>query len=605
MNESGSNVLVRVIYRHPSKNNDIFLEKLKLTLKKVNREKKKTIICGDFNLNLLHFDTDKQTHTFLSTMFQNSFQPCITEPTRITNSNKPSLVDNIFINTFDDPTCGNILEHISYDHLPNFIIMDHEHKNKKQSIKKRDKRNFDKDKFLADLMDNGNLLLSLLNEKSADSACMLFVEKFTKSLDKHQPMRELSKKEKKLLDKPWLTTGLLKAISKKRALFKQFKDDRLKNKDSEVYQQYKAYTTHINKLKRICMKDHYQKFFTENFKNSKQIWIGINTLLNRHKKRQNTIYLEENGFIADPTKVANKFNDFFLNVAEKLSEKIERKNTKFQDYLKNPNKNKFFLKETTPDEIIKITNQLDKKKSSDIYNISPEIVKLSDQIVADSLAIIFNRCVREGHFPDALKEAKVIPIHKGDSVLSVSNYRPISLLPIFSKILERLIYNQFIEFIDRHKLLSELQFGFQKNKSTEQAIASIITNITNAFAKNQSSYCIFLDFAKAFDTVNHEILIKKLEYYGVSGKTLGLFQSYLSNRTQVVEVNGKVSEKGLIKHGVPQGSILGPLLFLLYINDISSSSDVLKFFLFADDTTVFYSGNPDDQNSEQILNQEL
>ena len=97
-------------------------------MKKINREKKKTIICGDFNLNLLHFDTDKETHSFLSTMFQNSFQSCITEPTRITNSNKPSLVDNIFINTFDDPTCGNILEHISYDHLPNFIIMDHEHK---------------------------------------------------------------------------------------------------------------------------------------------------------------------------------------------------------------------------------------------------------------------------------------------------------------------------------------------------------------------------------------------------------------------------------------------------------------------------------------------
>ena len=190
-------------------------------------------------------------------------------------------------------------------------------------------------------------------------------------------------------------------------------------------------------------------------------------------------------------------------------------------------------------------------------------------------------------------------------MLTVSNYRPISLLPIFSKIMERLIYNQFIEYIEKYKILSELQFGFQKNKSTEHAISSIFNTITNALSNKQSSYCIFLDFATAFDTVNHKILIEKLNYYGVQGKTLSLFESYLSNRTQVVEVNGKTSEKGLIKHGVPQGSILGPLLFLLYINDISKSSDILKFFLFADDTTVYYSADPNDENTEKILNHEL
>ena len=155
------------------------------------------------------------------------------------------------------------------------------------------------------------------------------------------------------MDKPWLTSGLLKAISKKRSLFKQLKNEKNDEKNSEIYKRYKAYTGHINKLKRICMKDYYQKFFSENFRNSKQIWLGINTLLNRHKKQQNTIYLEENGFISDPTKIANKFNDFFLNVAEKLSSKIENKNSSHQDYLRNPNKSKFFLKETTPDEKIK------------------------------------------------------------------------------------------------------------------------------------------------------------------------------------------------------------------------------------------------------------
>ena len=605
VNDSGPNMLIGVFYRHPSKNNPIFMDKLKITLKKINREKKKTIICGDFNLNLLNFDTDKQSNSFLSTMFQHNFQPCITEPTRITNANKPSLVDNIFINTFDDPSCGNILEHISYDHLPNFMILNHEHTNKKKSIKKRDKRNFDKDKFLADLLDDGNLLLNLLNAEDSESACVYYFQKYIENLDKHQPMRELSKKEKKIIRKPWLTAGLLKSISTKRKLFKAFKNDKFKNKQSDTYTRYKIHNDSVNKLKKISMKMHCQEYFKKYFANSRKAWIGINSLLNRHKKQQNTIFLEDNGFISDPMQVTNKFNNFFLTIADKLNSKIVKKNNKFQDYLNNPNKSRFCLKETTPDEIVKIINHLDSKKSSDIYNISPDIVKLSSQVVADSLAIIFNRCIQEGNFPDHMKLAKRIPIHKGDSVLSVANYRPISLLPIFSKIMERLIYDQFMEYINFNGILSELQFGFQKNKSTEHAISSIVSNITDAHTKKQSSYCIFLDFAKAFDTVNHDILIEKLKHYGVTGSTLDLFKSYLTNRSQVVEVNGKLSDKGIIKHGVPQGSILGPLLFLLYINDISHSSEILKFFLFADDTTVFYSADPSDNNTEATINREL
>ena len=434
---------------------------------------------------------------------------------------------------------------------------------------------------------------------------LLYIHRFTTKLDKDYPFRELSKKEKRILQNPWITAGLLKSISTKRKLFKKFKSDKFKIKESDVYKQYKTHNDCINKLKRICKKDHFQKYFLENFKNSKKKWLGINNLLNRHKKRQNTIYLEDQGFISDPHNVANKFNEFYLNVAGKLSDKIVNKNNKFQDYLKNPNESIFCLKETAPDDVVKIINQLDSKKSGDIYNITPDIVKLSNQVVAQCLSIIFNRCIREGKFPDALKKAKIIPLHKGDSVLSVANYRPISLLPIFSKVFERLIYNQFVDYIEVNNILDELQFGFQKNKSTEHAISSIISSITGALANKQSSYCIFLDFAKAFDTVNHKILLDKLAYYGVKDQTLGLFDSYLTNRTQTVEVNGVMSDVGTIKHGVPQGSILGPLLFLLYINDISKSSDILQFFLFADDTTVFYSADPTDTSTENTLNIEL
>ena len=270
INEKGPNTLVGVFYRHPSRDNQIFQEQLKKTLKKINKEKKKTIICGDFNLNLLHYENDKQVSSYLSTMLQHDFRPCITEPTRITNANKPSLVDNIFINTLDEPICGNILEHISYDHLPNFIIMNHEHQNKTNIKIKRDKKNFDPDKFQAELLQNGSFLTEIINETSAESAMNLYMNKYITLLDKHSPMKKLSKKETKNSQKPWLTQGLLKSISRKRTLFKKFKKDKLKNKESEVYKEYKICNDTINKLKKASKRNFYNNYFLEHMKNSKK-----------------------------------------------------------------------------------------------------------------------------------------------------------------------------------------------------------------------------------------------------------------------------------------------------------------------------------------------
>ena len=604
ISDTGPNIIVGVIYRHPAYKNDKFLIELESTLKKIKREKKKTIICGDFNLNLLNVDRDKKVNTYLCTMLEHGFHPSITEPTRITNANKPSLVDNIFANTLDNPVSGNILEQISYDHLPNFVILDHTKNTKAKDILKRDKRNFNVAKFEEDLM-RDDFLLKIINSPDTNTAYDTYLEKYCTLLDKHAPLKKPSKKQIKRQNKPWITQGIIKSVGKKRSLFVKLKKLKSKNKNTdEIHKKYKYYTDTINKLKRKCKKDYYQNYFNENSANSRKLWTGINKLLNRGKKKQGTIFLEENGLISDPFKVANKFNDYYLSIADKLCEKIPKVNNKFQDFLKNPNRNNLTLKETTPDEIVKIINDLDGKKSGDIFNISPDLVKLNAQVNSQILTIIFNQSIQEGCFPTAMKTAKILPLHKGDSVLSVGNYRPISLLPIFSKIFERLIYNRLIEFITANNILTELQFGFQRNKSTEQAVASIISALNQDKILGNSSYCIFLDFAKAFDTVNHEILLAKLNHYGISGISHTLLKCYLSNRSQQTEINGILSDSGIIKHGVPQGSVLGPLLFLLYINDIRESSNILKFFLFADDTTVYYSDKTD-PNTENLLNQEL
>ena len=332
----------------------------------------------------------------------------------------------------------------------------------------------------------------------------------------------------------------------------------------------------------------------------------IYKLLHKSQKTSdNEIFLDNNGKIITNQKfVVNNFNRFYTTVAQKLVEKIDKVNNKFQDYLKNPNKHSIFLNETDPGEVSDILNKLDIKKASDIYGISPKLIKSASLPLSFLLAQVFNRSFQLGQFPDNLKVAKVKPFHKGDSKLIVSNYRPISLLPIISKVFEKIMYKRLMEFLKSENILYKQQFGFQKAKSTEEAIIDIQAKIVEALERKEHPCCIFLDFAKAFDTVNHSILINKLNHYEIRGNTLDWLKTYLTNRKQCVEIGNYKSNLETITYGVPQASVLGPLLFLIYINDIPKSSTVLNFHLFADDTSIFYSHKNLEQ-LEFILNTEL
>ena len=210
----------------------------------------------------------------------------------------------------------------------------------------------------------------------------------------------------------------------------------------------------------------------------------------------------------------------------------------------------------------------------------------------------------KGVVPEDLKIAKIIPIYKSDDKKIISNYRPISVLPAFSKILERLIYKRLLDFINQHGILSQNQYGFRKNISTAMALVDLVDKISSSIENNEYTIGIFIDLAKAFDTVNHDILLNKLYHYGVRGIPYEWFKSYLNNRKQYVYLNNAYSNHLPIICGVPQGSILGPLLFLLYINDLSTVTKLLTFIMFADDTNIFVSGKNLD-HIVSVVNSEL
>ena len=267
---------------------------------------------------------------------------------------------------------------------------------------------------------------------------------------------------------------------------------------------------------------------------------------------------------------------------------IPESQTKFHQYL-NPHQTLMGEANLTDDEIKEALRSLKPNKSPGYDNISSSVVNETSDIFFTPLKYIYNLPLQQGIFPEHLKIAKVSPIYEKGEEFLLKNYRPISVLPCFSKLLERVMYNRHFKYLSENSILYEISivsFGFQTSQSTEHAILLLVNQLYQSLDGSKFTLGIFIDLSKAFDTVHHKILTKKLELYGCN---LGWFESYLSNRKQFITYCDKHTNIETIICGIPQGSILGPLLFLIFVNDLHKVTKYLDPIMFAGDANLFYS----------------
>ena len=302
--------------------------------------------------------------------------------------------------------------------------------------------------------------------------------------------------------------------------------------------------------------------------------------------------------------ISNILNNHFNQSANFDSQSTSDYNAIHSNYLINNSPNSFFLIDTSEEEVTSIVKSLKNSHSAGDDNISNALLKNLIHTIIRPLTHIINLSLKMGEFPSQLKTSKIIPLFKSGDKCLASNYRPISLVSSLSKILEKVVHKQLTSFLDKSNLLSLSQYGFRNKSSTELAILDICSHISNNFESKLFTAGVFIDLSKAFDSLDHNILIQKMNNYGIRGTPLKWFCSYLSDRYHYVQIENKKSKVLKVVRGVPQGSILGPILFNIYINDICNCSSILKMVLFADDTTVLLS-NSDANELARLMTLEL
>lgn len=593
------NVTILCIYRIPNSSIDIFMQRLDQILNKLGgTTKNKLVLCGDFNINILKRNTI--TFNFENLLLNHNLILKIRDPTRLSSK---SCLDNFAVNIRRCKT--DILELALSDHTAQLLclpikktcIID------RWKIKVRDYCKENLEKF-SNCINNIGFSEVLNINNDANEAYNQFESLLDLFYSLCFPLKYVTIRHK---NKPkWISKGIIRCCRKKRQLLWKYRTSGNANDKSNLI----SYSKKLSKIIRLTQRAQNNYLIQNSVNKSKTVWQIINNTKTIFPKENINKIIDKTDIKTQPTDIANSFNNYFLDEIVNNSNDDMFNNNNNLTYKNNKS---IFLTPISPYDVIKIVKSLRNTKSVGYDGFITNVIKRNIEKLSIPLSHIINLSLNTGIYPKKLKLAIVKPVYKKGDKHNMKNYRPIALIPIISKIFERVLYDKVYWFFESNKILCNEQKGFRKGKSTNMAIYDFLVHILTNVDKGNPICSIFMDMTKAFDYVDHKILLTKLETYGIRGTALNLISSYLNSRQQMTVID-RLSNKTKtetsyysdirdVTFGVPQGSILGPLLFLVYINDLPATT-THPMILFADDSTVIIKCH-DPSNYQNDINNTL
>jgi len=587
--QDGKNIIVVCYYRPPDGNLKEACKTIQNVLDKLRHENKSIFLGGDFNVNMLNYANDPAVTQFMDILVTNYLYPVISRPTRISLTSN-TMIDCIFTNYLGPALSGVVVETTVSDHFPILIICDLDG-NQKHDNKQFSCRKFEKCRISQFNQALSDAFIGFQNIANPDQAVECFCYEIESRIDEFFPQKVNNRKRVPI--KPRVTQDILNAINQKNQLYKNY----LRTKTEEAHAIFNQYKNRVLIELRAAKKLYYQELIKKNEGDSKRTWQILKEMIGKESNRPVPIkeIIVNDSVASDPFVIATGLNDFFSTVGDKLNETIPHNDTDPTSYINVDIPATCYLIPVTPATIVNILSEM-KGSGGGETPICAKVLKMLAVSIAAPLCHIVNLCFEEGYFPDKLKVSTVTPAYKSGSRNSAGNYRPISVLSPLSKIIERCVSDRILSFISAYDTLGSNQYGFRKKHSTEHALLNFVDFVTKEKEKGNFVLGIYVDIKKAFDSVNFPILYRKLQKYGIRGNALNIIKSYLTNRKQRVKImdsEGRtfLSDLQNITCGVPQGSVLGPLLFLLYVNDLQNVSDAFHTITYADDTNLFISGS--------------